>query len=80
MKTFEEILSNIKDNDTPTSHDSYYCLVNMINHTQKLETQVKSYKNKVRELLDTIDVQDEKINKMTETIEKYMLLEKFITK
>jgi len=92
MKTFEEILSKIKDNKTPTSHDSYYCLVNMINQVlrlensitwkeeaygerckeiDKLETQVKSYKNKVRELLDTIDVQDETINKMTETIEKY---------
>jgi hypothetical protein len=40
MKTFEETLKKIKDNKTPTSHDSYYCLVNMINQVLRLENSI----------------------------------------
>ena len=69
MKAITENLNYIKDNNTPTSHDSFYCAVNMINHLQKLELHIKSYKDKVQELLKIIDTKEELEDMMTGTIE-----------
>tara|TARA_R100000664_G_C2755024_1_gene142677 strand:+ start:721 stop:1116 length:396 start_codon:yes stop_codon:yes gene_type:complete len=95
METIEEILSNIKDNKTPTSHDSYYCLVNMINHLRKLERQVASYKEvsekrmveveKLRKEVDRLLDSKQEVEiiakkRNTELVQKDILVDEFYKK